>query len=180
MTRLCLVLLIAMLGRGTSAQEAPSPYRGQEGREIKALSLEEIDALQAGEGMGLARAAELNLYPGPKHVLDLAESLELTEEQRARTGEAFRRMKESAVALGAAIVEEERALDRMFRERVINQEKLETAVRGIANLQGKLRLVHLEAHLELESVLTPEQVSQYTALRGYDDPAQHHQRKKHH
>lgn len=89
-------------------------------------------------------------------------------------------MKESAVALGAAIVEEERALDRMFRERVINQEKLETAVRGIANLQGKLRLVHLEAHLELESVLTPEQVSQYTALRGYDDPAQHYQRKKHH
>ncbi len=180
MTRLCLIISFAFLGRGSSAQEAPSPYRGQEGREIKALSVEEINALQAGEGMGLAKAAELNRYPGPKHVLELAEALELSEEQRTRTREAFDRMKANAVGLGSAIVEKEIALDRMFRERVIDREKLEAAVGEIANLQGRLRVAHLEAHLELESVLTQDQISQYVALRGYHDPSVHHQPQKHH
>lgn len=180
MKMLAPAILVAFLAVGSSAQEAPSPYRGQEGREIKALSVEEIDSLQAGDGMGLAKAAELNRYPGPRHVLQLAEALELSEEQRAQTQEAFDRMKEKAVALGSAIVEKERALDRMFRARVIDREKLEAAVHEIANLQGKLRLAHLEAHLELESVLTPDQIARYIELRGYHDPSQHHHPKKHH
>ena len=180
MKMLAPVILAVFFVRGSSAQEAPSPYRGQEGREIKALSVEEIDSLRAGDGMGLAKAAELNRYPGPSHVLQLAEALELSEEQRAQTQEAFDRMKEEAVALGFAIVEKERALDRMFRDRVIDREKLEVAVHEIANLQGKLRLAHLEAHLELESVLTPDQIARYIELRGYHDPSQHHHPKKHH
>lgn len=179
MAKIFPMILVAFLVRGSAVQEAQSPYRGQEGREIKALSPEEIKALQAGEGMGLAKAAELNRYPGPKHVLDLAEALELTEGQRARTREAFDRMKKNAVDLGSAIVEQERALDRMFRERVIDQEKLEAAVREIAELQGRLRLAHLEAHLELDSVLTDDQVARYTMLRGYHDPSQHHQPRRH-
>ncbi len=179
MKMLALVILVASFARGSSAQEAPSPYRGQEGREIKALSVEEINSLQGGEGMGLAKAAELNGYPGPKHVLELAEALELSEEQRARTREAFDRMQEKAVALGSAIVGKERALDRMFRDRVIDREKLEAAVHEIANLQGRLRLAHLEAHLELESVLNHDQIARYIGLRGYHDPSQHHHSKKH-
>ncbi len=180
MKMLAPVILVAFFAPGSSAQEAPSPYREHEGREIKALSVEEIDSLQAGDGMGLAKAAELNRYPGPKHVLQLAEALELSEEQRAQTQEAFDRMKEKAVALGSAIVEKERALDRMFRDRVIDREKLEAAVHEIANLQGKLRLAHLEAHLELESVLSHDQIARYTELRGYHDRSQHHHPKKHH
>ena len=180
MKMLATVILAAFFVRGSSTQEAPSTYRGQEGREIKALSVEEIDSLQAGDGMGLAKAAELNRYPGPRHVLQLAEALELSEEQRAQTQEAFDRMKERAVALGSAIVEKERALDRMFRDRDIDREKLEAAVHEIANLQGKLRLAHLEAHLELESVFNHDQIARYIELRGYHDPSQHHHPKKHH
>jgi hypothetical protein len=45
------------------------PYAGQQARSIKALSDEEIAALRKGEGMGMAKAAELNGYPGPVHVL---------------------------------------------------------------------------------------------------------------
>ena len=71
-------------------------------------------------------------------------------------------------------------LDRMFRDRVIDREKLEAAVHEIANLQGKLRLAHLEAHLELESVLNHDQIARYIGLRGYHDPSQHHHPKKHH
>lgn len=43
------------------------PYTGQQARPIKALSDAEIAALRKGEGMGMAKAAELNGYPGPVH-----------------------------------------------------------------------------------------------------------------
>jgi hypothetical protein len=40
--------------------EHSSPYVGQEGRKIKALSEEEVQGYLSGSGMGLAKAAELN------------------------------------------------------------------------------------------------------------------------
>ena len=46
------------------------PYSGQQGRMIKALSSKEVQGLLQGKGMGMAKAAELNQYPGPRHVLD--------------------------------------------------------------------------------------------------------------
>ena len=54
---------------------AASPYAGEEGREIKALSAADVDAYLTGQGMGFAKAAELNGYAGPKHVLELAAEL---------------------------------------------------------------------------------------------------------
>ena len=45
-------------------------------RSIKALSDQQIADLGAGRGMGLALAAELNGYPGPSHVLELADKLD--------------------------------------------------------------------------------------------------------
>ena len=64
------------------AGEALSPYTELEKREIKALSKEEIGGYISGDGMGLAKTAELNHYPGPRHVLDLADELQLSGEQR--------------------------------------------------------------------------------------------------
>jgi hypothetical protein len=55
-----------------------SPYAGQEQRPIKALSDQEVAALLAGQGAGFAKAAELNGYPGPMHVLELADRLALS------------------------------------------------------------------------------------------------------
>ena len=46
--------------------------------------------------MGYARAAELNHYPGPMHVLELAESLELSADQLRRTQALFETVKEEA------------------------------------------------------------------------------------
>jgi len=44
---------------------------------------------------------------------------------------------------------------------------METAIAEIATLQGKLRLVHLQAHLETKQVMTQKQVKKYDELRGY-------------
>ena len=48
-----------------------SSYAGQQDREIKSLSAAELHDLAEGRGMGMAKAAELNHYPGPAHVIEL-------------------------------------------------------------------------------------------------------------
>jgi len=57
----------------------------------------------------LAKAAELNNYPGPAHVLELASELHLTAE-RAATNALFRSMQAKATALRQEIVRHEREL----------------------------------------------------------------------
>jgi hypothetical protein len=42
---------------------ADAPYAGQQVRAIKSLSDEDIAALRMGEGMGMAKTAELNGTP---------------------------------------------------------------------------------------------------------------------
>ncbi len=163
-----LLVLWAGLSAVAYAQEAkPGDYAGEERREIKALAPEEVEQLLNGHGMGLAKAAELNHYPGPRHVLELAAELQLTPDQRARTQATFARMRDEAVALGRRIVERERALDAMFAKGDIDAGKLRAATAEIARLQGELRAAHLAAHLELRRLLSPQQVKKYDELRGY-------------
>jgi Spy/CpxP family protein refolding chaperone len=175
MSRLCVVALLAF-ALAAAAQEPTSPCRGEELREIKALSPQEIDALLAGEGMGFAKAAELNGYPGPAHVLALAEELELEESQLAATREIERKMRSAAVAAGRELVAAERELNRLFATRTVTSESLQAALENIAALRAELRSIHLEAHLEQAALLTPAQIRRYTELRGYGRP---HEEREH-
>src|SRR5574342_793837 len=82
MLMVALLLAAARTGVAQQHQHGQSPYAGMEDREIKALSPEQLQQLRDGEGMGLALPAELNHYPGPRHVLALAEELGLSVKQR--------------------------------------------------------------------------------------------------
>lgn len=159
-----------------SATAPASVYIGQEDRDIKALSPEDVDAYWSGKGMGLAKAAELNGYAGPGHVLELASQLALTPEQRARTQALFAFMAAKATPLGQALVEEERKLDRLFATRSVTAEKLASSLNEIGSLQAKVRGSHLEAHLAQVEILNTEQNVRYAQLRGYGssgDPKGH-------
>ena len=54
---------------------------------------------------GLAKAGELNSYPGPLHVLQLADQLGLSETQRRSTDALYAKMREEAVSIGRQIIE---------------------------------------------------------------------------
>jgi len=166
---MCVVLLGATAVRG----EPASPYAGEEVRAIKTLSAAEIDGYLDGAGMGFAKAAELNHYPGPKHVLEMGDELELSEAQGSRTIAIMEAMKAEAVKLGAQVVAKERELDSGFAERTITGGGLERLVREIASIQGKLRAAHLRAHIEQRAILSDEQVARYDRLRGYGGPGAH-------
>ena len=158
----------------------PSPYAGQEGREIKALSADEVRGYLGGAGLGYAKAAELNGYPGPRHVLDLADSLALTADQRRRVEASFRAMQAEAQARGRELVGAEAALDRLFAEGQATHEEVRALAETAAKIEGRVRSAHLEAHIDTRAVLTPVQVAAYNRLRGYGGGAAHGDHRGHH
>jgi len=168
-TALFASLLVIVASTANAAAQTTSPYAGQQQRSVKALSGQEIGDLLEGRGMGLAKAGELNSYPGPLHVLQLAEQLGLSDAQRTATTSLQAMMRERAVSIGREIIEAERTLDRAFADGRIEPAALRYQLDAIAILQGHLRAVHLETHLAQRSLLTPEQISRYDALRGYGD-----------
>lgn len=178
--RWVVVVAALMLVQPALAQHR-QPYAGMEARPVKALSDREIADLREGRGMGLALAAELNGYPGPMHVLEHADALALTAEQRARTQTLYDAMKAEAVRLGAQLIAEETALDQAFAQRTITPQSLADATAAIGRTQAALRATHLRYHLAQVELLTPQQVQRYTELRGYaagQAPA-HHPRRHH-
>jgi hypothetical protein len=173
MKRWMAVLALGLLPAATSAQHQAGqhqPYLGQQTRPVKALSDQQIADLKSGRGMGLALAAELNGYPGPMHVLELAAPLGLSDAQRTRMAELFAAMKAEAVALGEKLIAAETELDRQFASKAVTEASLVEGVRAIASVQGALRAAHLKYHLASVEVLTPAQVARYAELRGYALP----------
>jgi Spy/CpxP family protein refolding chaperone len=169
-----IVLLGISILAGASFAADKAPYAGEELRSIKSLSPQEVESLRSGQGMGFAKLAELNHYPGPKHVLELADDLELTPSQRARTEEIFKRMQDRAVALGEQLLEAEIDLGRHFEDGTIDPQSLEDALLRIGEIRGRLRHVHMNAHLEQKRVLTAQQITKYDEIRGYLGSASNH------
>ena len=163
-----ITLAVGLVGIAPAAwPQTHLPYAGLQARPVKALSDQQIADLKAGRGMGLALAAELNGYPGPMHVLELASPIGLSDDQRAKVAGLFDAMKREAVPLGERLIAAETALDRRFADRTITASSLGEATRDIASLQGELRLAHLKYHLATLELLTPEQAARYPTLRGY-------------
>ena len=128
------------------------------------LSPEEVKQYLSGAGMGYAKAAELNHFPGPMHVLELADKLQLSAEQRAATERLMQAHKEEARALGGKLVVAEQALEELFRSGAVSDAQLAKAVGEAARLQGEYRLSHLETHRRMRALLNEEQVRRYDTL----------------
>jgi hypothetical protein len=127
----------------------------------------ETQGYLAGEGMGFALAAELNAYPGPRHVLQLADSLILDPVRLDAVREIFQRMQQRAARLGKEIVGLEASLDSSFAERRITSRELGTVLTELGALRGELRYAHLAAHLEVAALMSEHEIHEYQRLRGY-------------
>ena len=147
-----------------------SPYAGFERREASGLSAAEVADLRAGRGMGFALPAEVNGYPGPLHVLELADRLHLTPGQHARMEALLLAMRAEAVPLGEVLVAAERALDQVFLSGTATVAEVDAAVEAAARARGRVRAAHLRVHLAARDVLTQEQRAAYARLRGYAPP----------
>lgn len=176
MKKVGLILLVLMPCVSFGAGD--SPYAGEEQRQIKSLSASEVESLRRGNGMGFAKLAELNHYPGPKHVLEIAAELDLSKAQIDETRSVYEEMRRDAVALGEQLLAAESDLDRQFERGVVTPESLQTAVLKIGELRARLRYVHLEAHLRQQALLNHEQLRQYDSVRGYDARGHDHEQHR--
>ena len=159
-----------------AAAQASQPYADMRTRAIKALSDQQIADLRAGRGMALALAAELNGYPGPAHLLELADQLDLTVEQRRHFEQMFDAMKRETIPVGQQLIAAEANLDRRFADRTITPDQLSAAVATLGEIQGRLRAAHLRYHLSTPALLTHEQMRRYGELRGYAGASGHQPR----
>ena len=161
------ILLVLALGGVAIGTIAASPYTAFTDRPVKAMSPERIDALRTGKGAGYALAAELNGYPGPTHVIDLAGGLGLTADQKKAAQTLFDDMTAEAVPLGTALVEAETALESLFRSGRVTEALLMQKTAEIGALDARLRATHLKYHLAMKDALTRHQIALYDRLRGY-------------
>ncbi|MDZ7805759.1 MAG: hypothetical protein U5K71_01420 [Gracilimonas sp.] len=156
-----------------------SQYSGQQDRSIKSLTPEDIRGLKTGAGTpfnGMAKPAELNGYPGPRHVLDAFEAgeFDLTNDQLNVIQSLYNDMQQKAIPLGKQIVELETELDTHFTDKTISDDKLKELINASAQNYAELRYIHLSTHLEMINILSNEQIILYNDLRGYSsgDPCQ--------
>jgi Spy/CpxP family protein refolding chaperone len=162
-----LLMPVMVLGLGSAQHVHPAPAKPTAAAATSSLSAEDVQHLLDGDGMGLAKAAELNGYPGPKHVLERAAHLALSGDQRAKIEGIRQRMLAEARRLGKELVDAERALDEAFRSRSIDGPGLAARTEAIGALQARLRATHLAAHLESVTVLTPTQVKPYYEMGAH-------------
>jgi Spy/CpxP family protein refolding chaperone len=167
-----LICLLVAPAPGMAAGTLTSPYAGEEKREIKTLSPEDVEELRLGRGWGLARAAELNGLPGPAHLLEMADEINLSAGQRAEVQALFEEMQKAAIPLGLELIERERDLNLAFAEGRVGEEALRRLLDASAESRRDLRYVHLSTHLKARPLLTDEQVNLYNRLRGYGSEGQ--------
>ncbi|GAA5521688.1 hypothetical protein LQ318_08035 [Aliifodinibius salicampi] len=154
-------------------------YTGQEAREIKALTTQEVEGYLNGKGMGLSKVAELNQYPGPKHVLELADELELSSKQKEQTQLLFNKMKEKAINIGETYIAKEQALNQMFESGNVSSSTVDSLLVEIGKIKGTLRAAHVNTHIQMIGILTTEQVKKYDELRGYGNGNSRYHHQKH-
>jgi Spy/CpxP family protein refolding chaperone len=150
-----------------STEHLHSKYMGEESRRIKSLSESDIDDLANGRGWGLAKAAELNGVPGPAHLLEMKKEIGLSSEQIEKITHIYRPMQDEAKGLGLQLIGLEKELNELFAQNKMDEQTLKNYINQIANVRAKLRFVHLSTHLKMPAILTSQQLTRYSELRGY-------------
>ncbi len=123
------------------------------------------DDLMKGAGAGVAKYADNNGYPGPKHILDMRDTLRLSQQQERKIQALFDDMKRNAVAKGKQIIEREERLEAMFRRGSATTAEVNSLSSEIGKLRGELRAVHLTTHIAARKILTKEQTALYNSIR---------------
>lgn len=170
-----MVALISALPLAATAQHNhgghATPYAGLETRAIKSLSDEDIAELQRGGGWGLALPAELSGLPGPAHVLELQEELDLSADQVAAISRIYEDMRAEAIAAGERFIAAEAALSEAFSDAGLTEDQLQALLVEAAEARAALRFIHLSRHLATPAILSTSQIRAYNVLRGYaEDP----------
>lgn len=163
------------IGHGHNGHIAASPAAGSPYADhhdpaalIRSLTPEEIAQIGRGEGAGFALPVELNGLPGPRHVLDLADQLGLSPEQRTQVQQVFDDMQMIVIPAGRDYLAAVATLEEDIRTGKVTEEAMSSRVAEVYRLEGELATAHMTAHVQTAEILTAEQIGLYQRLRGYE------------
>jgi Spy/CpxP family protein refolding chaperone len=173
MTQAPTILALAVLLTATAApvlaqsghQHGGGGGDTQAHRRVEACQREFDQVVADGRGFGLAFAADQNGYPGPLHVLELKDRLQLTAEQETRMRALFESMLAEARPRAARLAAAEARLRQIFSERTADDAVVRTAVAEAESARAEVRLAHLLTHLRTRDLLTESQRQTYHHLR---------------
>ena len=131
------------------------------------------DVLLNGEGAGQGAFAEAHGYPGPKHVLDMAKEIQLADDQKKSLQEIFDEMSKRSKELGKQIVRIEEELNSAFEQGLVSEKSVRDDSQEIGRLRGRLRSIHLIAHMKTKKILTDAQIALYQKLRAQPKAPKH-------
>jgi len=100
-------------------------------------------------------------------VLELATELSLLSDQKEKIQNLFKTMQREARALGEKVIAAEKDLDSLFKTKKVTAQGIKEATMLTAEMQGRLREVHLRFHLLTTELLSKEQIQLYDKFRGY-------------
>ena len=155
-----------MGGKHQMHGQAEGGMQGMGGGMLGGVSAQEKEALLKGAGLGAGMIAMMNGYPGPKHVLEMGDELELTAAQRESIGTIYGKVKAESVKYGTELVEKDEELAALFASGSVSTDKVEKLSRDIGELQGRVRAEHLNAHVETFDALTPAQREMLAEMQG--------------
>jgi len=168
MPRHFLALAFLLVGVSSAAvAQHDGGYAEFRNRDIKALSAQQVDDLRQGRGMGLSLPAELNGAPGPLHVLQLRDQMNVTPAQASEVERIRDEMTSAAQRLGASVIQAEAELDGAFKSGAADEASIRSMTARIGALNAELRAAHLTAHLKTRRLLTVTQLAAYNTARGY-------------
>lgn len=127
------------------------------------------DMGKRGPGM-LAHLAEKNGYPGPMHVLKMADELGLSSKQLNQLRKLRDTVYLESTQRKDKIHDLTAGLERLFAGQKANEGRVRKVVQEIGKLQGEIQMIHLTAHLKTKNVLTQEQLGKYAQMRGERGP----------
>jgi Spy/CpxP family protein refolding chaperone len=155
------------MGKGQMQQMHGQSEGGMQGMGgmLGGISEQEKEMLLKGGGLGAGMIAMMNGYPGPKHVLEMGDELELTAAQRESIGTIYGKVKAESVKLGTELVEKDEALAALFTSGSVSTKDVEKRSREIGELQGRLRAAHLNAHVQTHAELTPAQLAKLPTMQ---------------
>jgi Spy/CpxP family protein refolding chaperone len=122
-------------------------------------------AVREGRGFGMAFAADQNGYPGPMHVLELKDRLQLTPDQETKIKALMAIMYGESRPKSARLLEAKAGLRRLFAEGTADEATVRAAVEAVERARSEVRLVHLLTHLRTREILTDEQRRMYHEAR---------------
>lgn len=163
---LCFGLMVTFSPVQSQPDTAQESADASDVEPLQAMPRRQFNNLLEGRGMGQARIADMSGYPGPMHVLEMAEALEISAEQREQTEQIMQRMRSTAQQRGRELIETERKLEALFDGGPVQPSAVDAALLEIANLQARVRAAHLHAHIEQARVMSDEQIAKYTKLRA--------------